>query len=127
MVVMVAVGYAPTKALAGDDAIPAMFAGCLTSAVASWAGAVPVLLARRRQRALASAGTTKALETSAVMLSIVIRFAVVGILALAMAIGSGISTAPYLIWVSISYMLFLIIDTMFTLDSAALKWRRANA
>ena len=127
MVVMVAVGYMPTRALAGDGAVWAMVAGCLTSAVASWAGAVPVLLARRKQRALAAAGVTDTPETWAVMMSIVVRFAVVGILALSMAIGSGLSTAPYLIWVSISYMLFLVIDTMYTLDFGPLKWRRAHA
>jgi len=116
MVVLVAVGYAPTKALAGPEAILPMVAGCLTSAVASWAGAVPVFLARRSQRALAATQATQTPITTLVMLSIVTRFAVVAIVALSVALSDGLDKTPYLIWVAISYMVFLVIDTMFTLD-----------
>ncbi|MFQ5463416.1 MAG: hypothetical protein ACE5E5_12430 [Phycisphaerae bacterium] len=124
----VALGYGPTVTLAGPDAVWPMVAGCLTSAVASWAGAVPIAVAQWKQpsKAVGDETGTGGSITTALTLSMVVRFLVVGALALSVALGGGLSKPPYLIWVGISYMLLLVVDTLFAMQFGRVAWRRAQ-
>lgn len=102
--VIAGLGYWPTLRLAGDDAITAMVAGCFVSFVASGIGVIPVLLARRKPTSNI---------TQAILISTGLRFIVVLMLTLSIALSGWFETAPLLIWVAISYMALLSIDTLF--------------
>ncbi len=101
-VITVAVGYLPTKRIGGADAVPAMLAGCSISALGSLVGVIPVALAASRPvRAM----------PNAILMATALRLAVVAALALAVALSNWFERGPLLIWVAISYVVFLIVDT----------------
>lgn len=97
-------GYLPTLRIAGENAIIAMIAGCCISFIASGIGVVPVLLAQREPTSNI---------TQAILISTGLRFVVVLMLTLSIALSGWFETAPLLIWVAISYMALLTIDTLF--------------
>jgi len=98
------VGYAPTRTLAGRGAVPAMLAGCIIGLVASTLGGVPILLARRQGR----------VET-AVLAGMAVRFATACALALAAALSGWLERGPLLVWVGLSYLVLLVVDTRYAL------------
>ena len=102
--IIVSLGYLPTLRIAGNDAINAMIAGCFISFIASGIGVIPVLLAQRE---------TTSNITQAILVSTGLRFLVVLVLTLSIALSGWFETAPLLIWVAISYMALLSIDTLF--------------
>lgn len=113
VVVFVAgVGYVPTKRLAGSDGTLAMAVGCGISLIASAMGAVPVVLARRQMGTDSQAAGRR---LNAVMMSMVVRFFVVLILGVAAALSRVFETAPLLVWLAISYVVLLTVDTFFAL------------
>jgi len=101
--VLVAVGFVPTRRLAGDTAIVAMLAGCgisfVAAALASW-----LLVA-------VSAGTPTARMQRAA-LAMALRLAVVVLLGLAAALTGGIARRPLLLWLAITYMVLLPLEVM---------------
>lgn len=106
--VLSAVGYWPTLRLAGSDAVAGMIAGCGVSLVASWIGAIPIGLARRK------GGKT---PMQAILVSMMIRFGVVAGLAIAAALSGFFKPAPLLVWVGISYVVLLPVDTLYAIGS----------
>lgn len=102
--VIAGLGYLPTLRIAGDGAIKAMVAGCLISFIASGVGVIPVLLAQRESTSNI---------TQAILVSTGLRFIVVLMLTLSIALSGWFETAPLLIWVAVSYMALLSIDTLF--------------
>ena len=102
--IMIAVGYFPTKRLGGADAVVAMLAGCAISLVASVVGALPIVGASR-----APGGAV----VQAVLLSTGVRLMVVLVLALSAALSGWLERTPLLIWVAISYLFMLIVDTVY--------------
>lgn len=101
---LLVLGYVPTVRLAGDGAVPAMLAGCGLSLVASLAGTVPIVLARQRT----------ALEAMpSVIGSITLRIALVLALATAAALSGWFVNKPLLLWVAISHVGLLVVDTHF--------------
>ncbi len=102
-VLLLAIGYFPTKRLAGTEAVPAMVAGCVISMLSSIVGALPL---RNSSRGPVSR------VPQAVLLSTALRFLVVLILALSVALSGWFVRAPLLVWVAISYMVFLTTDTV---------------
>jgi hypothetical protein len=102
--VIAGLGYLPTLRIAGEDAIVAMLAGCGISFIASGVGVIPVLLALRDPTSNI---------TQAILVSTGLRFIVVLMLTLSIALSGWFETAPLLIWVAISYMALLTIDTLF--------------
>jgi hypothetical protein len=96
-------GYLPTKRWGGESAVRAMLAGCGVGGVASALGGVPVLL---------FAGTGGA---SGVLAAMAVRFAAALGLSLAAALSGEFARGPLLIWVAISYMVLLTVDTRYAL------------
>ena len=113
VVVFVAgVGYVPTKRLAGSDGTLAMAVGCGISLIASAMGAVPVVLARRQMGTDSQAAGRR---VTAVMMSMAVRFFAVLIMGVAAALSGMFVTAPLLVWLGISYVVLLTVDTVFAL------------
>jgi hypothetical protein len=98
-------GYLPTKRWGGEGAVRAMLAGCGVGVVASALGGVPVLL---------FSGTGGA---SGVLAAMAVRFAAALALALAGALSGELERGPFLLWVAISYMALLTVDTRYALGS----------
>lgn len=100
---MIAIGYAPTKRVGGPEAVSAMLAGCAVSVIGSVAGMVPLAVAWR-----ASMRRT----VRAVLMAMVFRFVVVLGLALSLGLSGWFARAPLLVWVAISYVVLLVVDTI---------------
>jgi glycosyltransferase involved in cell wall biosynthesis len=101
-------GYLPTKRWRGEGAVRAMAAGCGVGVVASALGGVPVLL---------WSGGTGATGASGVLAAMAVRFAAALALALAGALSGEFERGPFLLWVAISYMALLTVDTRYALGS----------
>jgi hypothetical protein len=103
-VLIALVGVLPTRRLGGEEAIPAMIAGCLIGAVASAVGGIPVARGRKV--------TDPAGRLSAMMLSMGLRLAVVIGLGAA-ALAGGFERKPLLLWIGISYLALLAVDVRY--------------
>ena len=102
--ILIGVGWFPTINLAGEGAQRDLCMACALSLVASWISVVPVVLSQD------SDGKISPLP---ILGSMVIRFAIVAILGLAIVLAGWVDKAPFLIWVGISYMALLVADTVF--------------
>lgn len=100
-------GYLPTKRWGGEGAVRAMLAGCGVGVVASALGGVPVML-------LAGSGAGVA---TVVLAGMAVRFVAALGLALAAALSGELERGPLLVWVALSYMALLVVDTRFALGS----------
>lgn len=105
------VGWVPTRRLGGEDAIPAMLAGCAVGILASALGGVPI--------ALVQGGPAARMQ--ALLLSMAIRLGAVVILAVAAVLSGWFPRAPLLLWVAISYVVQLVVDTRYALQASALE------
>lgn len=106
--VLVVVGYWPTRRLAGLEAVYAQLAGCGISLVSSLIGVVP----------LAMVGEAKPqMALNAVLMAMALRLAVVVLLSLVVALSDWFAIEPLLIWVAISYSGLLVIDTRYALHA----------
>ncbi len=103
LVGLFALGYLPTVRSAGEDGVPAMFAGGGVSLAASVAGTVPFLLSQAR---------TAVEIMPAVMGSIALRLGVVVVLAAAVVWSGMLATRPLLVWVALSHAGLLVADTL---------------
>lgn len=106
VVALIALGYLPTRRLAGEAGLAAMLAGCLVSLVASLAGTVPVFLARHRSHVE---------MVPAALVATATRLGVAIVLTTAVALAGSIATKPLLLWVVISHGGLLIADTMLSI------------
>jgi hypothetical protein len=97
-------GWVPTRRLAGSEGLPALVAGCAVGLLASLVGGIPVALGRR-------AGPGAGYQMT--MASMAVRLAVVAALGLAAALSGAFEIAPLLLWVAISYMGLLVVDTWY--------------
>ena len=100
-----AAGYLPTRNLGGEQAVSAMLLGCGLSLAGSILGSVPVLAAAARSRGI---GAPQLLG------SLGLRFTVVAAGATAIALSGIVSPRPFLIWVAVSHVLFLIADVSYS-------------
>lgn len=106
--VTVLAGWLPTRRLGGEEAIPAMLAGCAVSLLASALGGVPIALSRR-------AAAAPPARMQALLMSMALRFGAVVVLALAAVLSGLFHTAPLLLWVAIGYAVQLIVETRYAL------------
>lgn len=107
LAVVVAVGFLPTRRLAGTAGLEALAAGCAVALAGAALGAAPVLLALARAdgwRAHAVAARAMALRAGGTFVG-----------ALAIALGTGIARTPFLVWVGIAYGALLVVETRWTL------------
>lgn len=103
-------GYAPTRRLGGEEAVPAMLVGCAISVVASVVGTLPVFLARNRPH----------LEAwTAAMVAMAVRLGIAIVLGVALALSGVFATKPLLIWVAVGHAAFLVPDTLFSIKVLA--------
>lgn len=107
-VVAVLLGWLPTRRLGGEEAIPAMLAGCAVSLLASALGGVPIALARR-------AGSTPQARMQSLLMAMGVRFAAVVVLAVAAVLSGLFLRIPLLLWVAISYAVQLVVETRYAL------------
>jgi hypothetical protein len=100
-------GAVPARAWAGGGGLAALLTACGISLVASLAAGVPIARAARREDA--AAPVIGGLAASAV------RVVVVVALLLAAALGSGLPRVPLLVWTAVSYLVLLVVDTLYAL------------
>ena len=112
--VLVVLGWVPTRRLGGESAVPAMFAGCVVVILASALGAVPIALA-------GGARGGSAQRTQAVLLSMAVRLGAVVLLAVAAVLSGWFPRKPLLLWVAISYVAMLVVDTRYALQASVEK------
>jgi hypothetical protein len=103
-VVLALLGYAPTRRLGGEEALPAMVAGCAIGVIASAVGVVPVALARR-------AGSPGSPLQG--LYSLALRFATVLVLGLAAGLSGWFESRPLLIWIGLGYAAQLALDVRY--------------
>ena len=102
--IIVILGYVPTVRIAGSDAVAAMLAGCGASWLASCLAVAPLAAVRvQEQRQVAPA----------VLLSTGIRFIAVLVLVVPLTLSGWFEQTVLVVWVGISYLLLLLIDTAF--------------
>ncbi|HEV8578263.1 MAG TPA: hypothetical protein VGX68_04210 [Thermoanaerobaculia bacterium] len=102
---LVLLGTAPTRRLGGEDALPAMFAGCAIGVLASAVGALPVMLARRRG--------AKTAPLQSMLVSMALRFAAVLALGLSAGLSGWFATRPLLLWIGLGYIAQLALDVRY--------------
>lgn len=107
-VVAVLLGWLPTRRLGGEEAVPAMLAGCAVSLLASALGGVPIALARR-------AGSTPQARMQSLLMAMGVRFAAVVVLAVAAVLSGLFLRVPLLLWVAIGYAVQLVVETRYAL------------
>jgi hypothetical protein len=105
-VVIALLGYLPTKRWGGEGAVRAMLAGCGVGVVASALGGVPVLL---------FSGTPGGAGASGALAAMAVRFAAALGLGLAAALSGSFERGPLLLFMAISYMVLLTVDTRYAL------------
>jgi len=101
--VLLAVGYLPTRSVAGEEALPAMLLACGVSFIGSAVGGMPI--------ATAHAGGMEGLKRFTA--SMVLRLLVVAALAGVVIWLLGPERKPFLLWLAISYLVLLAADTGF--------------
>jgi hypothetical protein len=101
-----AVGYVPTRRLAGEEGLPALVAGCLIGLLSSALGGLPVALWRDR---------TPAGRVTAMMASTAVRLLAVVILGIAAVLSGQLARMPLLLWIAISYAALLGVDAWYAL------------
>jgi len=107
-----ALGWFPTKRIAGADAWVPMLVGIGVSLAASLAAAIP----------LAGISRIPARERhTATLLAMAIRMAVTMALVLVVVFGSTLARTPFVLWAGISYLAQLAAETI-----AAVRMMQAN-
>jgi hypothetical protein len=97
-------GYAPTRRLGGEGALPAMMAGCAIGVIASAVGALPIALSRRP---VATASPLQGL------ISMGVRAATVVVLGLSVGLSGWFESRPLLIWIALGYVAQLALDVWY--------------
>jgi hypothetical protein len=100
---LIVAGYLPTERFGGGAAIRAMLVGVAVSLLASALGALPALLGEDKLGA-GLAGTA-------------IRLLVSLGLGLALALSGALALRPLLLWLALSYVALLPLDTRFVLKT----------
>ena len=103
ILVLAAVGFALTQRIAGPEGLPAMLAGCGASLLGAWCGVVPLALA---------GGSDPRRRFEAVAIGTMVRFAVTLSVALGLALLTALPRGPLLIWVAVSYVGLLALETI---------------
>jgi len=101
VLLLVAVGYVPTRRLAGLETIPAMVVGCAVSlaaaAIAGWL-------------VLATPATTPAARMQRALLAMMVRLAIVVVLGGAAVLSGTLARVPLLFWLATTYVVLLPLE-----------------
>lgn len=106
-VVVAAIGYLPTRAMAGPGGVHAMAAGVGIALLAALAGLVPPLLSIRH-------GPRERLN--GLLAGMAVRFVLLLALLLATMLSGLLDRVPLALWAAIGYIILLAVDT------AGLAW-----
>ena len=106
-VLLLAIGYLPTRSIAGEAALPAMALACAICFVGSAVGGVPIATTGRR-RVEDNPGIDGLKRFTA---SMVLRLLVVAALAGAVIWLLEPARKPFLLWLAVSYLVLLAADT----------------
>ena len=109
-VVIAGLGYFPTRRLAGEDSIGAMLAGCGISLFGVAVGAVPAVLTR---------GASGVAVVNAVLGAGVLRFFMVLMVSVSVALSGWFDREPLLVWVGLSYLALVAVSVGLTLPGHA--------
>jgi hypothetical protein len=104
-----AIGFWPTRRLAGDDGVPALIAGCLIGFLSSALGGLPIALIRNRapaSRVVASMGAMG------------VRLLAVVVLGAAAVLSGWFARVPLLLWIAGSYAALLGVDAWYAVRTA---------
>jgi hypothetical protein len=112
-VLIALVGALPTRRLGGEEAIPAMIAGCVIGVLASAAGGIPIALGRKTARRTANTAADPAEKLKVMMLSMALRLVVVVALGAAASLSGEFERVPLLLWIAIGYVALLAVDTWY--------------
>jgi hypothetical protein len=105
------VGFLPTRALAGTAGLIAMSAACTVTLVASAVAAVP--LAR-----MATRGDPR-LQPAGILLALGARFGLVLAAVVPVLLMKWFARDPFLLWIALSYLAVLVVETRFTIASVS--------
>lgn len=97
-------GYAPTRRLSGEAALPAMVAGCAIGLIASAVGALPILMARR------SGAAPSPVQG---LLSTAIRLGVLVVLGVSVGLSGAFETRPLIVWIALGYVVQIALDVRY--------------
>ena len=103
-IALLLIGYSPTRSQGGETAVVAMWFACGVSLVASAVSGLPIVRAR--------SGGLSAFKLF--VASIVLRLFTVAVGGVAVAMGAGLEPKPFLLWLAISYLALLVVDTAYT-------------
>lgn len=103
----VALGFVPTRALGGPDAVGGMVIGCGLSFIGSLAGGIPLAL---------GAGRSPRARGPFLLASMAVRIVVVLGGALVILLTVEVARPALLLWVAISYLVFLAVDVGYALE-----------
>ena len=104
-------GYVPTVRLAGPAGPAGMAAGIVASLLATALGGLPLVV----PRASAAAQAQGLLQATA------LRFGVVLVLGLVVALSGAVPVAPALLWLALSYLVLVAAEAALTAGAAARK------
>ena len=101
VVLLIGVGYVPTRRLAGGEALPAMVVGCAVSlAAAALAGWLVV----------ATPAASPAARMQRALLAMMVRLAIVVVLGAAAVLSGVFARMPLLFWLATTYVVLLPLE-----------------
>jgi hypothetical protein len=101
VLLLVGVGYMPTRRVAGEEAVPAMAAGCAVSlAAAAMAGWL----------VLATPAATPVARMQRALLAMMVRLAIVVVLGVAAVFSGTLPRMPLLFWLATTYVVLLPLE-----------------
>jgi hypothetical protein len=103
--VLALLGFAPTRRIGGEEALPAMLAGILIGAVASAIGGLPVLMGRR--------SGNPAAPLQGMLGGMGARLAAVVALGLSAGLSGWFEARPLLIWIALGYVAQLPLEVRY--------------
>lgn len=106
-VLLVLLGYWPTKELAGPGGLRAMAAGCGVSFLASGVGGLPLFFRREG-----------AMPVFTAFASMGLRLLVVVALGTAAALSGRFPPRPLLLWLALAYVALLAVDTVYAVRTS---------
>lgn len=108
VVVLMGIGFVPTRRLAGESGLPAMLAGCLiglaSAALAGW----PLAAGRE---------STPDARLKRALLAMCVRLGVIVALGAASTLSGRVATTPLLFWLATSYVALLPLEVKLAIAS----------
>lgn len=118
LAIAVAIGWLPTRRLAGDPGLAALAAGCAVAFAGAALGALPVLLA------VAQGGAARTHVVAARAMGLRAGGTLAGVLAI--ALGTGVARTPFLVWAGVAYGALLVVETRWTVRWLAVGDRHSE-